>query len=346
MENREDKALKLSLPIALAGYFVFFLIGLYLQFRDITITNVALGFSLIAVSALIPFYFLTTIFYKNLKEDAAKRKIKFSFNYWFWRDTTLSLAYAIIFGIIGFIIAAVIARAFKDFIYQPYTFAMWPALAMAGWTYFSINMAENFQPEDIVNIVGVYLIGGVTLSAILNPNPQWWEESISYLGMNNYGSAKVLNLSLILSGALLVVMSSFFARRFDILAKKKLITEKVNKFLKYSFILAPIGLACVGIFPYMDEAPRMYIHNFSAFLAFGLFGLVMFLTYWIMPFFSKYYMRVNYLLFLTLAVIFVMNVVGYLTLALTEMMAFGIISVWMILFLRSVDGLMDWKLES
>lgn len=344
--NPEDRALKLSLPIAIGGYLLFCLVGFYLTIQGKEITNVALGFSLITVSFLVPLYFLGTIFYKGLKTDAARRKHEFNFNYWFWRSSVLSLAYSIIFGIIGFIVAYIISLAFKEFIYQSYTFAMWPALAAAGWAYFSINLGENFKPEDIVNIVGIYLVGGVTLAAILNPNPQWWEQSISYLGMNQYVSAKVLNLSLILSGSLLVVLSSFFYRRFDILHSKKMLTDRGLKFLKFAFVAAPIGLACVGIFPYMDEAPRMYIHNFSAFLAFGLFGAVMLLTYWMMPFFSKYYMRINYILLLVLAVIFVMNVTKYLTLALTETMSFGIISLWMILFLRSIDGLIDWEKES
>ena len=340
--NPEDKSLKLSLPVAIGSYVLFLIIGQAIRIKDIEITNYQLGVALIIVSALVPLYFIFTIFHQKLKEDAAKRKITFSFNYWFWRDGVLSFAYAIIFGAIGFLAAVIINLAFKGFVYQPYTFALWPAPAAATWAYFSINLAENFKPTDIINVVGIVLIGGVTLSAILNPNPQWWEESISYLGMNKYESAKILNLTLILSGALLVVLSSFFSRRFEALKSNKMITDRANKFLRFAFIAAPIGLACVGIFPYKPEAPRMYIHNFSAGVAFGLFSLVMFLTYWLFPFFSKYYMRVNYILLTALGVIFAMNIVGYLTLALTEMMAFGIIAVWMVLFLRSINGVMDW----
>ena len=340
--NPEDQSLKLSLPVAVGSYLLFLILGLILQYRDVTITNYHLGTSLIIVSALVPLYFIFTIFHRKLKEDALNRKISFGFNYWFWRDGVLSLAYAIIFAAIGFLAAVVINLAFKGFIYQPYTVAIWPALAAAAWAYFSINLAENFKPTDIINVVGIVLIGGVTLSAILNPNPQWWEESISYLGMNKYESAKILNLTLILSGALLVVLSSFFSRRFETLRKSKMITDRASKLLNFVFVAAPIGLACVGIFPYKPEAPRMYIHNFSAGVAFGLFGLVILLTYWLFPFFSKYFMRVNYILLAALVVIFSMNIVEYLTLALTEMMAFGIIAVWMVLFLRSINGVMDW----
>jgi hypothetical membrane protein len=341
--NTEDHALRLTLPVTIGAYALFFLIGLLYQRNNIPLTNVQLGFSIIGVSFFVPFYFLLTIFYKKLKEDAKSRAVKFSFNSWFWRDFLISLSYAIIFGVIGFLIAALIAASFKQFVYQPYSYAIWPTLAAAGWAYFSINLAEDFVPTDLINIVAIFLIGGVSLSAILNPNPLWWEESISYLGMNKYPSATILNLSLIFSGLLLVVLSTFLGRRFDELKKRKLITENANNILKTVFLFAPIGLACVGFFPYMDTAPRMYIHNLSAFVAFGFFGILMLLTYWVLPLFSKYYMRINYSLLAILAGIFVLNVTGYLTLALTETMAFGIIAVWMLLFLRSLNGAIDWS---
>jgi hypothetical membrane protein len=341
--NTEDHALRLTLPVTIGAYAIFFLIGTIFERNNVAITNVQLGFSIIGVSFFIPLYFLLTIFYKKLKEDAAHRSAKFSFNSWFWRDFLISLSYAIIFAIIGFLIAALIAASFKQFVYQPYSYAIWPTLAAAGWAYFSINLAEDFVPTDLVNIVGIFLIGGVSLSAILNPNPKWWDESISYLGMNKYPSATILNLSLIFSGLLLVVLSTFLARRFNELEKRRLITKNSNKLLKTVFLFAPIGLACVGIFPYMDTAPRMYIHNFSAFVAFGFFGILMLLTYWVLPLFSKYFMRINYSLLAILVGIFLLNVSGYLTLALTETMAFGIIAVWMLLFLRSLNGAIDWS---
>jgi len=43
---------------------------------------------------------------------------------------------------------------------------------MALWTYLYTELAQKVTAKDIINLVGLYLIGGVTISAIFNPNPK------------------------------------------------------------------------------------------------------------------------------------------------------------------------------
>jgi hypothetical membrane protein len=321
---------------------LFLAIGWTLDRMGQTLTNVTLTWALISVSIVVPFALIMTGFRKRFRSDAQNLGRAFGFNYWFWRDGILSLAYSIVFGVAGLAAGVLVALAFRRFTYHPFMFAVWPALAAGAWAYFSMNLVKNFKPTDMVNLIGVFLIGGVYLSAVMNPNPKWWTESISYLGMGEYGSAGVLNLSLMLSGLLLLTLSSFIARRFEHMVRLEMISAMTGRFLKYSFIVAPIALVGVAVFPYADAFPEALLHNASAYVAFGLFGLVMLSTYWAMPFFSRYYMRVNYALLAVFGLMSAFSFLGYLTVALTEMVSFGVISVWLVLFLRSIDGILDW----
>ena len=342
--NPEDQSLKLALPVAVFSYIFFVIASYFWQNAGNTLDNRVLALCLISVSTLFPLVIIFRRFKIQLKSENEKIKAKTTFNHWFWKVSVLSIAYAILFGTVGLLLSLGISQAFKDFVYGPLTLAIWPALLAAFWTYFSINLADNFKPDNIVNILGIFLVGGVGLSAILNPNPQWWDESVSYLGMYQYFSAKIFNVTMIFTGALLLTLATFlFHYRFDVLYEKKMITKRALQILKAVFVIGPIGFACVGIFHYEPTFPRFIIHNFSAYIGFGVFGALMFFTYWLMPFFSKYYMRINYALFAVLSLIGVLSAISFLTLALTEIMSFGVISVWMVIFLRSLNGILAEK---
>ena len=190
--------------------------------------------------------------------------------------------------------------------------------------------------------MGVFLLGGIYLSAVLNPNPKWWSKSISYLGMSKWGTAGVLNLTLIFSGALLLALSSFIGRRFAYMYERDMISRLACRYLTISFLVAPAALIVVGFVPLQPANPARMIHNVAAYTSFGLFALVMASTYWTMPFFSKYYLRINYILLAVLASGSALRFSHVLTNAINELLSFAVVSVWLLVFLRSIDGILDW----
>lgn len=94
--------------------------------------------------------------------------------------------------------------------------------------------------------------------------------------------------------------------------------------------------------PYSPTFPQSLLRNVSAYVAFGLYGVVMASMYWKMPFFSTYFLRVDYTLLAVFVMMSAFSFQGYMTIAPTEMVPFGVIAVWLVLFLRSVDGILDW----
>ena len=165
--NPEDQALKLALPVGIFSYIFFAVISFFWAHAGNTLDNRVLALCLISVSTFFPLVIIFRRFRVQLKAENEQIKIKTTFNHWFWKVSVLSVAYAILFGTIGLLLSIGISQAFKGFVYGALTIAIWPAILAAAWTYFTVNLTENFKPEDIVNLVGFYLIGGVGLSAIL-----------------------------------------------------------------------------------------------------------------------------------------------------------------------------------
>jgi hypothetical membrane protein len=303
------------------------------------LNNVSLGFTVISISFIVPLVAL--IYYGKgglgtleYSKRASKYRIMAT-------STIVILAFSIASMAAGTGIAIIFAKAFKEFTYDPFSFSFWVAFATAAWIYVYTSFAQRIKVQDIINMIGFYLIGGVTASAIFNPNPQWWDESVSYLGMNQLPSAKLFNFCIIFSGILLLSLSSFIIGEFNKLFSKNLLTKNYLNLYRVAFVLAPIGLTGVGLFPYGSSPLHSTLHNSSAFLAFGLFGIVMASLYFSMKFLSKYFLRINYLLFAILAGGYGLYQIHYFTLAIVEIFAFGIISLWLVLFLGNVSAVND-----
>jgi hypothetical membrane protein len=99
---------------------------------------------------------------------------------------------------------------------------------------------------------------------ITSTNPYWWEVNFSSLGSTDSPSAVAFNFTLILSGLLLITLSSHL---LDDITKllKGLSTKAQNArvgLLKILFIFIGICMAGVGIFTYAEHPT---LHNLSAY---------------------------------------------------------------------------------
>lgn len=344
IENKQIDINSSTQRNALYAFVISYVLALVFAFllRNVKpLDNATLGFSVIAISFLVS---MATLVYYSRKglgalvydKGATKTRIVAT-------DSVIILAFSVASTVAGIAIAIVFSRTFKEFIYDPFSFSFWIATAVAGWIYVYTSLSQRIAMKDVVNLIGFYLIGGVTLSAILNPNPQWWNESVSYLGMNQIPSAKFFNFCIIFSGALLLALASFIIGEFKKIHDRGEISDRYLTFYKVSFILAPIGLACVGLFPYGSSPLHSTLHNLSASLAFGLFGIVMATLYFSMKFLSKYFIRINYFLLALLVGGYGLYVIKYFSLAIVEIFAFAIISLWLVLFLSNVTLANDVK---
>ena len=335
-ENQIDQTAQRNAFYAFVISYIVVCLFSFLLKQYVALNNLSLSISIIVMSFFVPL--ITFFVYGRNRIRALSDRRKRTKTGTFTSMLIITLAFSVASVFAGATFSIFFSKAFKEFIYDPYSFSFWISLSVTVWIFVYTKLAQRIAIKDIVNLIGFYLIGGVATSAIFNPNPKWWDESVSYLGMNQLPSSKIFNASIIVSGLLLLTLSSFIINEFTRLYQDKKLQKEYLTFYSIAFVIAPIGLACVGFFPFGINDIQNMIHNLSAYTAFGIFGIIMASLYFSMKFLSKYFMRINYLLLAAMITGFALYGLEYFTLAINEIFAFGVVSIWLVFFLNNISS--------
>jgi len=144
---------------------------------------------------------------------------------------------------------------------------------------------------------------------------------------------------MIISGLLLLALSNYIINELIRIQKAVGLKEKYLTYYRVAFVVAPIALCCIGIFPYGYSFFRNFLHGVCAYSAFGVYGFIIASLYYSMSSLPKYFLRINYLFLMALIAGYILFKVGYFTLAVNEIFSFGIVSAWLILFLRNIASI-------
>lgn len=235
----------------------------------------------------------------------------------------------------------IMAASFVGLRLDIYTASIIIGLACGLVAYAVVRVVAAIDSKQIVNVLAFFLVAGVTISMITTTDPLWWEANFSTLGQvtQQYtASFYAFNLTLILSAFAIIVLARHLYADMRILIQKgsMLGVSKVNA-VKTIFVVAALGLAGVGFFPYKPDSFQATMHVFSAGLIAIAFGALMILLKWLLPGLSKSFMTISYVALTALGSAYILfTFVGYLSLTAFELSCFAICFGWLYLFTQQI----------
>lgn len=226
-----------------------------------------------------------------------------------------------------------------DLLASPFGVAVLPSIAVIVFVFARVR--GEFRPitRSALGLLGVFLWGGVLLAAMLNPDPRWWEQSISFLGSRSNLASDVFNAAILLSALMLFTVAALVAADLGRLAERKTAFGPRGRAVALSLLVAAVGLLNVAVFPnkpFGRGTVESWIHNISAYVFFALIVLLMLSMRWLVPAIGRRFSNLDWALtgfaFVTLA----LYIAGYVPLAIFEVLCMGAMSVWFVLFVRTL----------
>lgn len=229
----------------------------------------------------------------------------------------------------------IFSDAFKGLWLDPMISSFLVASTVSIATYIVYLAAVQITTLRVSTVLAIFLATGVITSMITTENPYWWQLHFSSLGADNTRSSTAFNLTLIIAGLVAVALSDFIASDFRHLKKAddRYQKDRAN-IIRVAIAVMGVCLAFVGIFVY-NVHPALHVGS-AVGMAFIFMGMAAFSPL-LMPSFSRAFIGMTYGFLAALVVSIWLYVgIGYFTLTAFELMAFGVIFTWLVVFIRQI----------
>lgn len=264
------------------------------------------------------------------KEGLSKKQLIFN-------TLTLTLAVMVTTALLTVLAVALVSQSFKELTLDRYLSAIIVGVYSGLVVYLWVPAVIHMSTHSIVRMFSVVMVCGVMLSMITATNPLWWQINFSSLGSAGTPSSFAFNFTLILSGLLLITLSSHLLEDIHMLAVAKPHNQMKTRFLKVCFILIGVSMAGVGVFTY---AAHPALHNLSAYTMVAIFAVLVICIHKVLPFLDPPFLFNSYLALAVIGLCYYLFMrVGYLNLTAFELLAFGITFAWLIVFVRKISSL-------
>lgn len=247
------------------------------------------------------------------------------------------VALAIAVGLIALLgwtaIADVVERSFLGAVVFTLPGAVLAGVALALTAYVVFLTAVQLTSMLLSLVLAVFLVVGIFTSMLSSSDPLWWQKNLSALGMTDDLSALAFNLTLIVGGAIVVIIARVATAGIP---TPDGASRRGRDLVRWAFVLIGVFLGCVGVFP----VDRFFvIHNSVATGMTVVFAaLVIGLRRWV-PSMPRVFILLGYVYVAVVVVLAVFFAVGYYNLTAVELVAAILIFSWIIVFLRNTSAL-------
>lgn len=273
-----------------------------------------------------------SIFFIRGKRDPKNRSTRDIY----WRNVpTIIFSSAVILFLVLMAFFWVIGIVFEGASFDKYTATAIFLLFICVINYFMIYSASLFTSEMIINVLIIVIVGGIFFSMITNSESQWWQINFSFLGTNEAVSSWPFNITLMISALLMIALIDYLF----VTLKNQGYTQKGLIVLRILLTLLALALGGVGFFP--NNAGMLHeLHDKVAGVLVTLVIILIIGIRWLLPQVTKQFLVVSY----TIAVCLVLsNIlfenVGYFSLTVFELIAFGLAFCWILLLLQQINRL-------
>ncbi len=336
----ENLALTLALPAGLVAAVCWFLL-FYSTHAPIGVAGwPAIGVATLINASVITFVGFLFGYIRGQKALNDSDRIQLSKPKKVFDYSILALGYSIIAVVITALAITLFSRAFIDVKMPAFSAALVVAVFATINTYAILSISVKLQARDIVNALTLFITAGVVGSMTSSPNRYWWEINFSSLGTTSTASAYAFNVTLVLSGLLLLCLTDFLLQDLQKIIKGSASSKKRRtQIVKYLFVLISLSLAGVGLFPW-DIHPLL--HTGSAYLLIIWFAGMILGLRWLIPNLSKSFFANSYIILVVLVLSFMLwRPLHYFDQTAFELIAFCLTFIWLVLFLRTITNMRE-----
>ena len=220
---------------------------------------------------------------------------------------------------------------------DPYLSSLFAAILFTVINYFVLYFLFSFNSYRLTHLLIQLMVGGVIISMITNSESSWWKRHLSMLGSSKVENSWQFNLTLILSGLLMIALvDSIF-----VTLQKQFKNHRGLKVLRYSLYLLGFSLSMVGLFPIDGPSLLPFFHNRFAELLVVLTIFMMVFNHLLIPQVTKTFRRASYgvaSILVSFTAIFQLG--DYVTLTAFEIISFMIAFTWLILLFDFLNHIM------
>ena len=194
-----------------------------------------------------------------------------------------------------------------------------------------------------LSLLGIF--GSFFFSALLHPNPYWWEFSFSHLGTAESDVRFLFNIGLVVTAVLLIAWQQFFMEDVMALQRHGLVSVRTQRFLRIMLIAMALGAGGTGAIRW-GISPFLNVMHTVAASGFGIaVGLILASLPWTMPFQPRELLYASYTLLALVLLVVIFRVAGQISLVGMQMSATLLGSFWIIIFVRNTKLIVD-RLEA
>ncbi len=289
-----------------------------------------------------------------------------------------TVALAVVYGYTIFLVSFVILYTFNDYVgFDPqHRYLVVSVIFMSLITaYYAFVTGSTLTAKQLSMLLPLFVIAGVGVAGITTPYQHWWTNNFSELGDNSTPAARLFNVTLILAGICVVIISYFAV--YELIASRQqylrwgeeiedlpddsparlVLVNKVkgDRILKVRhfrartitllvlLIASGVLLAGVGVFQYSQHP---LVHNICGRGMTVPIGLLILLMPWLAPEFSVPFFVSGYLMGAVCSVSLVLWMKGIITLVNVEGLLWLLYLLWFILFARQAAALSQDRREN
>lgn len=205
--------------------------------------------------------------------------------------------------------------------------------------------ATKLSTGNIMAAVGLFMVLGLAMAVIMVEDPTWFHNSLSFMGHDS-GSDMFFNITLILSGLMLLGFNQDVLTYLKILVGQRKIERRRFNILRAALLMIPVCVTCIGLFPSFTSRVSDTIHTGSASLTALLFIVLMFTVQWIIPIYPPTFITRSRVIGVVGLSGGVLNVFGRVGFTIFELFLIGMIGIWVLVFYTSTMNIILREVRS
>lgn len=247
--------------------------------------------------------------------------------------TAVAVVHAALSMIVTVAVFVILQRAFTGLLADAFLGMVAIGLAVGLAAYWTAVSCQSITTQRMSTLLVAYMLISVFASMLTVSDPLWWEYHFSQLGSFGDASASLFNITLIVAGGMVVAFAMYIGRDLQVLVDRGILRRaRTPRTVTTLFVVMGIMLAGVGAVSVTVSEP---LH-----VAFACGMFIVFIAMLIAArrLFDGLPLTVHLVTWGFLAALVVTIVlfwpVGYFNLTALELVAFGLIFGWIVVFIR------------
>jgi len=215
-------------------------------------------------------------------------------------------------------------------------------VATAVSAYFSYLSGAKVSASSLAIVFVIFLVSGAVASMLAASDSQWYNMNLSALGITDGVAGITFNLTVALSGIIMIVLADYLVNDIDTVFRRRLMYRPWRtRIIRWSFLGIGISLVIVGL---VSVNQSLIVHNIASNALTVIFALLLIFNRVLVPGFPVMFYVAGWIVVGSLvfsAVLF--YPVQYYNLTSYEMLSGALIFCWIVIFVRTssaalVDG--------